>query len=890
MHPLNTPVMNIVPSTANIRIDTTDQEIKDENDLSTILQQYDIKYISSGYYWKVGESLQKEGWIIHVSVVRQQAFSIAKAIIPILKRENICFAIAKNIKVIRYILDGNFGYEHIGKIISIYPTNDAQADLLSKLLLPLVINFKGPQIPNTIKLSSILYAEYQSINLQDNDQSPKKHVFNKIHKNWPFSEFPTTSNIAFRPSPKLLNNTYKPIEILKPDAKGRVIKSLYIKGVFKIKSCILKEGKRNMWADDFGRDMRDRLIWQQIIYKDLSATILLPRIFDSFQENDDMFIVMDFIKGKSLENIISSFYHGNCWPSLANKNKISIIDYLLRIIDIITLLHKSGYIHRDITPANFIIDKKNRIFLIDMELSYSIHQKKPTPPFELGTIGFISPEQEAVKVPTIKEDIYGIGALMIVFFTNLPPVKYNIHSKENLKEGLFFYTQTESLSTLITSCLNANPLERPTLENIKQNICLYKEQVIAAPISEVLKKNNFQSDYLLKQIIELAINGLKSDIMLGKSGIWGSEDVVKKDKIVDKSMEREYFCGLHTGISGILFLLARASFSGYNIDNCKKIYLDNFTYLKNSYLSMLSKIPQGLYHGSAGLALSISYGINSNLLNQNPDLILNLSLCFQTKSPFLSVAFGISGQLLALQQCKQLLVGFNTEDILTQYVTAIINAQQSDGSWKTEMGEEKEKKQLGFSYGVSGILYSLLNYATLKPTIEIIESIQKGLKWLAKSSNKIYNLNPQNFKIEKDINNWNPTFGIPGIAVCFIKAYEYFKDPTYKQYAGTLLYKIPASLNLVDFTQANGLSGIGEVYLEAYKTFGDLEWKKRADWIANIFTYTFLKNDQEFGHWSMNANNSSTADFMVGNCGIIHFLIRCSNCPQLGYLFYDHKY
>jgi len=79
------------------------------------------------------------------------------------------------------------------------------------------------------------------------------------------------------------------------------------------------------------------------------------------------------------------------------------------------------------------------------------------------------------------------------------------------------------------------------------------------------------------------------------------------------------------------------------------------------------------------------------------------------------------------------------------------------------------------------------------------------------------------------------------------------------------------------------MAALGELYLEAGRVFKSEEWYTRANLIANVFIHTFLKNQEGSGYWNMEERNAPTADFMVGNSGIIHFLARCIYPDKIGY-------
>jgi hypothetical protein len=79
------------------------------------------------------------------------------------------------------------------------------------------------------------------------------------------------------------------------------------------------------------------------------------------------------------------------------------------------------------------------------------------------------------------------------------------------------------------------------------------------------------------------------------------------------------------------------------------------------------------------------------------------------------------------------------------------------------------------------------------------------------------------------------------------------------------------------------LTGLGEVYLEAFQYFQETEWLDRASWIANVLMHTYLPIDKEAGYWLFNDSATPTADFMTGATGALHFLLRYLSPPDLQY-------
>jgi lantibiotic modifying enzyme len=125
--------------------------------------------------------------------------------------------------------------------------------------------------------------------------------------------------------------------------------------------------------------------------------------------------------------------------------------------------------------------------------------------------------------------------------------------------------------------------------------------------------------------------------------------------------------------------------------------------------------------------------------------------------------------------------------------------------------------------------------------------------------------------------------GGKGIILTLIKSNEVLKENTYKKIAENVLSKYPQHVVNTNFTLQNGLAGIGEVYLEAWRVFKNEEWKSRADWIANVYLNTFFKNEDGSGYWKLEENNPPTADLRNGIGGIVHFISRCLYPDKIGH-------
>jgi len=861
-------------------------------DYSEMLQAYGVPYSPVEYYWQVGEAKQTQGWVLHLSVIRTQLQELLEVIIPNLLVQKLPFRVIRDAGLAFELLEGGLGYTSLGKLVSIYPVTDKEATEVAKWLLAKTSSFRGPHIPTDRHLGGIVYTRYGSIKpvlVKDANGEWVKHIYDvqgQLVRDpyhipfmmpegiaWPFGEIAAPERSK---GSQLLNYRYYPLSVLKPDAKGDVIRALYFKRLWRIKSCLIKQGRPNMFADDYGRDIQDRLKWQYELYQALHKDIPMPKVFDYFEDDGNTYLVMEFIKGHTLTAWIGAIYKDRSWLHLQPAERIQLLEQLLNVLGIIRCLHQKGYIHRDIMPDNFLVDKKGRIFLIDMELSWSIFDYPPQPPFQLGTQGHMSPEQMAAQTPTIKEDIYGIGSLMFIFLTNLYALKLAGRQPSQLVQSLEFFIADTDIARCITACWSKVPDERPQLEDIMATLVTYLEKLrkeIPLECESSTPANIFIPSEL-KCVVQGALNNLASPALLSPKGRWVSQSLLRETHIGNKQVGLDIYEGWHTGMAGPLWLVALAKKTGFSVEACQTVYTQNWDYIENTYFRREDRVSPGLYAGNGGIALAIVEGLNSCLLVPRPDVLERLRQCFSSAADQTDLMEGLAGQGLALLQAFSWLDKEFAKTMLTSYVNRLVEKQHPDGAWNIYTGIDR---------GAAGILLFLLSYLEKYQDDRAKSSAIRALRWLEKIGNR---KNTYAWSIDtnmKSIDRWSLSLGIPGIALAFIKAYEVLKEPSYRTIAEQCLSDIPPYPVVLDFSLGCGLAGLGEIYLEAFRVFKDPAWKERADWIAGVLINCYRGAPEDAGYWLTFVTDVTTADLFYGNGGIIHFLMRSLSPEKIGH-------
>jgi predicted Ser/Thr protein kinase len=109
----------------------------------------------------------------------------------------------------------------------------------------------------------------------------------------------------------------------------------------------------------------------------------IPRILDAELDDDETFVVFEFIPGDSLAHHVDR--HG---PLTGEE----LADFAERVASALTTAHRGGVVHRDVTPSNVMLSPRGAV-LIDFGLSHRSEDSRLTRDgLVSGTAGYVAPE------------------------------------------------------------------------------------------------------------------------------------------------------------------------------------------------------------------------------------------------------------------------------------------------------------------------------------------------------------------------------------------------------------------------------------------------------------------------------------------------------------------
>ncbi|MGP0071233.1 MAG: protein kinase domain-containing protein [Bryobacteraceae bacterium] len=186
-------------------------------------------------------------------------------------------------------------------------------------------------------------------------------------------------------------------------------------------------------------------------------------------ERDTDFIVMEFVSGKTLDQLIPS-------KGLPLKRAVK---YALEIADAVQAAHAAGIVHRDIKPSNIMITEQDRVKVLDFGLA-KLAEPEPASETErteplttkagmvFGTAAYMSPEQAEGKPADTRSDIFSFGALLYQMVTgqrafpgqNVITILAAVINQEPPALATLVPNAPRELEWIVARCLKKDPNRR----------------------------------------------------------------------------------------------------------------------------------------------------------------------------------------------------------------------------------------------------------------------------------------------------------------------------------------------------------------------------------------------------------------------------------------------
>ncbi len=241
------------------------------------------------------------------------------------------------------------------------------------------------------------------------------------------------------------------------DGKYRIIKVIGAGGMSVVYLAVhdrvnrfwaVKEVRKIQGKD--GETVSEPLITEAGILKKITHP-LLPRIIDIIDTSDCSYLIMDYIRGISMEQVIKD-------DGVQPEEKVRI--WAGQLCEVLSYLHsrEPPIIYRDMKPSNIMVKPDGTIMLIDFGTAREWKESGEKDTVSLGTRGYAAPEQYAGRGQTDERtDIYCLGITLYHMLTGHNPAEppFDVIPIRQWDPGL-----SEGMEHIIAKCTRKDPRDR----------------------------------------------------------------------------------------------------------------------------------------------------------------------------------------------------------------------------------------------------------------------------------------------------------------------------------------------------------------------------------------------------------------------------------------------
>jgi putative cell wall-binding protein len=200
---------------------------------------------------------------------------------------------------------------------------------------------------------------------------------------------------------ELWRDRYRPVDVVAQGGQGRVIR-----GVDRQHDRPVALKVRRVASVE----ERNQVLAEARVLLALRPHPGLPTVREDFFEDDHYVLVMDWVDGTSLDQVVAT----RGAPGMPLPSVLRWAEQLAAAIDHLHA-HRPVIVHGDVKPANVVLTPDDRVVLVDFGIASSGLTASA------GTAGYTAPEVLDGQPPTPAADVYGLAATMLALLTGRPP-------------------------------------------------------------------------------------------------------------------------------------------------------------------------------------------------------------------------------------------------------------------------------------------------------------------------------------------------------------------------------------------------------------------------------------------------------------------------------------
>ncbi len=179
--------------------------------------------------------------------------------------------------------------------------------------------------------------------------------------------------------------------------------------------------KHISFNDSYLGNVRNTLVNNEVVFlKLLHQCPFCNHLVDYYEDDNNMYIVRNYIEGKSLQEILNR--HGRLALDTAMDIAAEVAEVLCYFYNMTPRI-----IHNDIKPDNIIVPRYGHIYMVDFGISRLADDASAPPVYKaitapMGTVGYAAPEVYK-GVSDVRTDIYALGVTLFQMLTGFQDLR-----------------------------------------------------------------------------------------------------------------------------------------------------------------------------------------------------------------------------------------------------------------------------------------------------------------------------------------------------------------------------------------------------------------------------------------------------------------------------------
>jgi len=371
-----------------------------------------------------------QGWKLHISASLATADEALSRVLPALLAEPVAFKVAASAALLAALNDGTGALSQIGKFMTVYPTDDAQAVRLAIGLVGATRGLQGPSIRSDRRLQpqSVVYYRYGafrgltmhnatgeiSFALRNPSGALEPDVRGLTFQPpaWVTDPFVVAGVASELPAPStLIGERFLIVGRLYRSVRGGTFIAVDLDSP---QTCVLKHSEAGAMPAPRGGDAHDQLRHEAGVLKRLGPDRRFPKVLAVVEQDGDLYMAMSDLGGTTLERHVLAYNARGCTLDCAE-----VVAWGRELAAMLTTVHAAGLVYRDLKSTNVIVTADGRLGLVDFEQACEQGADGKAP--GRGTRGYMSPEHLAGERARVTDDVYGVGALLAYMVTGAEP-------------------------------------------------------------------------------------------------------------------------------------------------------------------------------------------------------------------------------------------------------------------------------------------------------------------------------------------------------------------------------------------------------------------------------------------------------------------------------------